>query len=979
MAAGGRWIRNRKGTVCQVCGEDNGWCARSESGAVDCMKAHGQEVAGWKMVKMRVGVDGNIHSVYRAVGDERGLVQEDPEARRKRKETERRYRDNAARMARELWESCAKDRIGDEGGADHPLMRAYFEARGIELSMLPGGKLPMSLRLHPRTPYKGPLIEGGPEVEAELPAVLGLGQRYARVVRAGLNGEKIVEFVMQSRCVQRIYLDPVSGGRKKLGVEAAKKGLGPFGGDDEDEGEGGGGTRGGGAAVRLSGPSGNGTLVLCEGIETGVAILAACRGKVEVWACISAGGLIALRLPPTRVAPSAGGEAEDGVGITRVVIAADLDHINKMGTRTGETAARIAANGLRGAWKGLRVEVALPHRGLHEALERVIDERGEIVNARSKANPDGVKSVDWLDVLKIAGAEAVVKGVMGEGGLCVPPPASLLCKEAVLPLGGGGDGADGHDGIMPESRMGRARLLLSMMQREFGGEDGAGGDEGVLRLRWYGAAWWVWVAPGQGVPRWKMVSPEKIEAIATKLMDGFNTVKRGKVGKFMPLPADVKAALLAAINYVDVPAEEMPCWLAPQVDGHGRVEWEGTLRFGDGDVQGPIAAENVVAFRNGLLDVDAWVDGRVELLSPTSRWFSRSCLPFDLPVDEVRKAEEEGETEALLQRMCPTWLKFLQHASDSGQGPDEEWQDQLCRWFGYCLTSDVSLERILWLQGDPGTGKGTVCRALESVVGRENYASSSLDALAGKFDLAAFVGRNVVVVPELRVGPMTNMAGALDRVNSISGGDPQSVEDKFQRKQSNVRILAKFIFTPNEEPKMTDPSNAILRRLLVLPMGDPPARPDPTLKGKILAEAEGIMLWSLYGLRALRLAVREGRPAFVEPKAGTEIRDEIRRAAAPVRAYLDDCCERERDGVVGTTELYAGWNDWRKSHGHQEMTQQTFGRHLRVSGWKIRKSERMMAGVRFQVYKGVAFKAGCEPAESQPPSNFWPGDPAPRK
>ena len=965
----GRFKRNRRGAACPVCGEDNQWCAQNgETGAVDCMKAGGGAAPGWRMVTSKVGRDGHVHSIYVPEGSEQGVWKRDPEAERRRAEEERKWRERAAANARALWAEASKEKMGEAGGADHPVMRAYFAGRGIDLARLPGGKLPATLRYHPRTPYKGPRPGGaeGEEYRGVVPAVLGLGQRYARAVRKSAGGDDVTEWMVQSRCVQRIYLDvgrDAAGNvtARKLGVDEAKKGLGPFGGDEDGEGG------AGGAAVRLSGPGGNGVLVLCEGIETGLAILASVK-DVEVWACISSGGLVALRLPPTRIDPSVeGGCAEEGVGISRVVIAADLDHVNKSEHRTGEMAARFAANGLRAAWPGLRVEVALPSRGLDAKLEAVIDERGEIVGVKTRENPDGVKSVDWLDVLRVAGAGVVAKGVLGES----------LGESAGGDGGGrdgggegGGAGEDGREGgerreIIPETRMGRAVKLLERVDRELGAEDAAGG---VVPLRWYGASWWVWVSPREGSPRWRPVSPEKVEAMATRMLDGFDIWKRGGTGPFMPKHADVTGALLAALNFVDVPQEAMPCWLEPQRDERGGLRLERTMRFGDGEVEGPIEAENIVAFRNGLLDVEAWVDGRVRLLPPTSRWFSRSCVPFDLPVEKLVRAEEEGETDALLGEMCATWLKFLHHISAG----DEQWQDQLCRWFGYCLTSDVSLERILWLQGDPGTGKGTVMRALEAIVGKENYASSTLDALAGKFDLAAFVGRSVVVVPELRVGPMTNMAGALDRVNSISGGDPQSVEDKFQRKQSNVRIAAKFVFTPNEEPKMSDPSNAILRRLLVLPMGDPPKKPDSTLKGKVLAESEGIMLWALYGLRALRLAVREGKPAFIEPKAGEEIRDEIRRAAAPVRAFLDDCCEREREAEEDTDELYKSWNEWREGHGHQEMAQQTFGRHLRVSGWKVKKVERKVGGARRYVYRGLRLRDDAR-ASAEPPREFWPG------
>ena len=95
-------------------------------------------------------------------------------------------------------------------------------------------------------------------------------------------------------------------------------------------------------------------------------------------------------------------------------------------------------------------------------------------------------------------------------------------------------------------------------------------------------------------------------------------------------------------------------------------------------------------------------------------------------------------------------------------------------------------------------------------------AMMTIDALAGRFDVASMVGKNAIFIPELRVSHQTNQAAALDLLNSISGGDPQKVDDKFKKIESFVRMTGKFVITPNEESSLTDPSAAMLRRLVVL-------------------------------------------------------------------------------------------------------------------------------------------------------------------
>jgi putative DNA primase/helicase len=95
----------------------------------------------------------------------------------------------------------------------------------------------------------------------------------------------------------------------------------------------------GGGAVRLAEIGADGWLGLCEGIETGLAVMTACP-NLAVWATLSATNIEQVHLPP---------EA------SRIVILADHD-ASGAGTRAAETAAR------RLRAEGRHVTIALPPR-----------------------------------------------------------------------------------------------------------------------------------------------------------------------------------------------------------------------------------------------------------------------------------------------------------------------------------------------------------------------------------------------------------------------------------------------------------------------------------------------------------------------------------------------------------------------------------------------------------------------------------------
>jgi putative DNA primase/helicase len=88
-------------------------------------------------------------------------------------------------------------------------------------------------------------------------------------------------------------------------------------------------------------------LYVCEGIETGLAMVAATQNRHQVWSCLNAGNLSKVRVEQGR--------------FDRVVILADRDHLNPHhGWRPGEHYAQIAKSRLE--QDGFTVAIKVPER-----------------------------------------------------------------------------------------------------------------------------------------------------------------------------------------------------------------------------------------------------------------------------------------------------------------------------------------------------------------------------------------------------------------------------------------------------------------------------------------------------------------------------------------------------------------------------------------------------------------------------------------
>lgn len=243
--------------------------------------------------------------------------------RRHNEAVERRKRKRKIARARELWDSAREDGTGGVNADGHPLPHPavldYLSGRGIDVGTLPARSLGR-LRFCARTPVG--------DRKKVAPAVLAAITRYIRRPD-GSDGEGIV-------AVHRLYL---AGDGRSIDPAFGKMMLGPVGG----------------GCLRLGMPGGDlDTLILCEGIETGVALRAATGWPV--WACLSTSGLLGIDVPPSLV--------EDGQ-IKRIVIAGDFDDPFKKDQagstpKRGQGAAREAAERLANLFDGLHVAVALP-------------------------------------------------------------------------------------------------------------------------------------------------------------------------------------------------------------------------------------------------------------------------------------------------------------------------------------------------------------------------------------------------------------------------------------------------------------------------------------------------------------------------------------------------------------------------------------------------------------------------------------------
>jgi putative DNA primase/helicase len=114
--------------------------------------------------------------------------------------------------------------------------------------------------------------------------------------------------------------------------------------------------------------------------------------------------------------------------------------------------------------------------------------------------------------------------------------------------------------------------------------------------------------------------------------------------------------------------------------------------------------------------------GTRKLLELTPLFFNRVAVPLDY--DPV--APEPVK-----------WLQFLHQIWPE----DEESIAALQEFFGYVLSGRTDLHKIMLLIGPTRSGKGTIARVLERLLGKGNVAGPTLASLGTNFGLSPLLGK----------------------------------------------------------------------------------------------------------------------------------------------------------------------------------------------------------------------------------------------
>ena len=351
------------------------------------------------------------------------------------------------------------------------------------------------------------------------------------------------------------------------------------------------------------------------------------------------------------------------------------------------------------------------------------------------------------------------------------------------------------------------------------------------------------------------------------------------------------------------------------------------------------APANIVAFRNGLLDVNEYVKGKIKFYDPTPALFSFNILPYDF--------DEDSHSDL--------WEQFYKDIFN-----DEKDQIRLlAQWFGYNCVPDMSYEKLMLCTGRPRSGKGTVLNTLAAMLGNKQCVSTSFQTLCTEFGYQPLMGKLAVLLGDAKVPRQKEAEAALEKILQVVGGDPVGIRRMYLPYLPQVFLQARFTIAMNDLPNIPDQANALEPRLNILSFQNSyVGREDFSLKSKLQNEAkEGKLInFALQGLKDLR---QNG--GFVTHEPAKLLLRQLRELTTPVSAFILDCCELEPPGTRPDKEYYAlidhlyeAWVHWCLEQGHNKPgVKNQFGRWFLASCPTAASARIRLGNRRHRIYRKV--------------------------
>lgn len=240
---------------------------------------------------------------------------------------------------------------------------------------------------------------------------------------------------------------------------------------------------------------------------------------------------------------------------------------------------------------------------------------------------------------------------------------------------------------------------------------------------------------------------------------------------------------------------------------------------------------------------------------------------------------------------------------------------------GYCLYRRNELGKFFILTGDGGGGKSTYLDMIGKMIGDDNISAVSLQSLSKRFQNTELVGKLVNIGDDVSDVFIDDDSDLKKFVTGEAVQFERKGQDPFK-----FRNYSKLLFACNKLPRMSDKSNGIQRRMVIVPFNavfKKDENYDPFIIDKLM-KPESIEYLFRIGIEGLKRVLEHNVFTEVESVAA-EIRDYAKNNNSVI-GFVEDEYKIENEPV---REVYILYSSWCHEGNQKPVCKNEFSRELK--------------------------------------------------
>lgn len=267
------------------------------------------------------------------------------------------------------------------------------------------------------------------------------------------------------------------------------------------------------------------------------------------------------------------------------------------------------------------------------------------------------------------------------------------------------------------------------------------------------------------------------------------------------------------------------------------------------------------------------------------------------------------------------WLDYI------AEKPDEK--EMLLQFCGYAMTRDTRQQKFLILFGTGGSGKSTLIRMIQAVIGSDNISNVSLKELNVRFASFGLVGKLLNSCADLEITALEDTS----TIKKLLGEDAIRAEPKGKDSFSFYNY-AKMLFSTNELPLIiSEKTNGFYRRLMILKMDKQPPKADPNYLDPLMKDIDCFISECI---AALERMYETG--TITESQSSVEAVETLRNDSDTVQAWLNEWVTRDKNARSERSFLYENYERYCDISDRTKLSRNSFYRSLKAKNFKESKS-----------------------------------------